>query len=67
MKMWRHDLLGYMLLLYSGGGSFLVREADWEYRISGGRESGGHSSPDAEAISAFMWFKVHQNQHLGVI
>jgi len=56
-----------MLLLYSGGGSFLVREADWEYRISGGRESGGHSSPDAEAISAFMWFKVHQNQHLGVI
>ena len=22
---------------------------------------------DAEVISAFMWFKVHQNQHLGVI
>jgi len=50
----------------SGGGSFIVRGADWEYRISGGRGLGG-SPPDAEAISAFMWLKVHQNQHLGVI
>jgi len=43
-----------------------VRGADWEYRISGGRGSGGNSPSDAEAISAFMWLKVHQNQHLNV-
>ena len=28
--------------------------------------AGGLCSPDAEAISDFMWLKVHQNQHLGV-
>jgi len=46
---------------------FCEGAADWEYRISGGRRYGGCSPPDAEVISAFMWLKVHQNQHLCVI
>ena len=37
---------------------FLVKGADWEYRNSGGRGSGGAATPDTEAVAAFMWLKV---------
>ena len=30
-----------------------------ESQVAGGL--GGHSPSDAEAVSAFMWLKVHQN------
>jgi len=43
--------------LINGGGSFLVRGADWEYRISGSRGSGGLCPPDAEAISVLCGSK----------
>ena len=52
------------MILFPNGRGVFEWVGDWEYRISGGRESArslGHSTSDAEDISAFMWLKVHQN------